>query len=131
MKYLSMLLIMVAMSVCMVGCGDDDDEPISKYNDFYIEADVQGGGLSASELNEAKADMNVILAKITSSLKGIDSDTAIYAFDSFMKDLKNELKGGIVGIEGSLQYTFTLKTTEGATIKKATLRVTKDSCTLG
>lgn len=25
MKYLSMLLMMVAMSVCMVGCGDDDD----------------------------------------------------------------------------------------------------------
>ena len=28
MKYLSMLLMMVALSVCMVGCGsDDDDEP--------------------------------------------------------------------------------------------------------
>ena len=27
MKYLSMLLIMVAMSVCMVSCGDDDDKP--------------------------------------------------------------------------------------------------------
>ncbi|RHL04575.1 hypothetical protein DW036_20900 [Bacteroides sp. AF39-11AC] len=26
MKYLSMLLIMVAMSVCMVSCGDDDDD---------------------------------------------------------------------------------------------------------
>lgn len=28
MKYLSMLLIMVAMSVCMTSCGDDDDEPV-------------------------------------------------------------------------------------------------------
>lgn len=28
MEYLSMLLMMVALSVCMVGCGsDDDDEP--------------------------------------------------------------------------------------------------------
>ena len=26
MKYLSMLLMMVALSVCMVGCGSDDDE---------------------------------------------------------------------------------------------------------
>lgn len=26
MKYLSMLLMIVAMSVCMVGCGDDDDD---------------------------------------------------------------------------------------------------------
>ena len=26
MKYLSMLLMMVALSVCMVGCGSDDDD---------------------------------------------------------------------------------------------------------
>lgn len=26
MKYLSMLLMMVALSVCMVSCGDDDDD---------------------------------------------------------------------------------------------------------
>lgn len=28
MKYLSMLLIMVAMSVCMTSCGDDDDDDV-------------------------------------------------------------------------------------------------------
>lgn len=118
------------MSVSMASCGDDD-EPTSKYNDFYIEADVQGGGLSASELNEAKADMNAIMAKMTNSLKGIDSDTAIYRFDDLMKDLKNQFRGGVSGIEGTLQYIFILKTTEGSTIKKSVLRITKDSCTLG
>lgn len=29
MKYLSMLLMMVALSVCMVGCGSDDDDELS------------------------------------------------------------------------------------------------------
>lgn len=27
MKYLSMMLVVLAMSVCMVSCGSDDDEP--------------------------------------------------------------------------------------------------------
>ena len=37
MKYLSMLLVMVVTSVCMVSCGDDDDIPTDiALSDFLV-----------------------------------------------------------------------------------------------
>ena len=44
MKYLSMMLMMLALSVCVVSCGDDEENiNLVEIVNFYIEYNAQGG----------------------------------------------------------------------------------------
>lgn len=128
MKYLSMLLMMVALSVCMVSCGDDDDPIGDSFQDYYIEADVQGGGLDAAEINELKSELNADLSDVR--WEKMTKEDAVYYFDRSVKNLKQSFAEGMSGINGTLRITLTLKTSNGVVVKKSTLNITKDGCTV-
>ncbi len=72
MKYLSMLLMIVAMSVCMVGCGDDDDK--DQVTDFAGQiAGVYTGRLT--ENNTVIEDAYVVsVTKISSTVVSVAAD---------------------------------------------------------
>ena len=124
-----MMIAMLAVSVSFSSCGsDDDDEPTSEYNDYYIKCEVTGGGFDAAQLNYLESLMNASLAETEWEM--LKKDEAIYYFDTVMKELKSEYAGGMSGVTGTLYLKFILKTTEGATVKTTTLNITKDGCTL-
>lgn len=61
-NFFTMMIAMMAMSVSFSSCsGDDDDDPVSGIHDYYIECNVSGGGLDASELTELKSELNLIM----------------------------------------------------------------------
>ena len=111
---------MLAFQACS---GDDDDDPVSGIHDYYIECNVSGGGLDASELTELKSELNLIMTDF-------DLD-AMDIFDQVVKEFKYEFSEGIVGVEGTLKITLTLKTVEGSSVKSSTLKITNTGCTVG
>lgn len=125
-----MMIAILAMSINFSSCSSDDDDPVSAYNDYYIECDVKGGGLDSSTLNTLKSQLNLELSELTYEMEGIDKDAALYIFDSFVKELKNEFSTGIDGVEGTLKMIFFLKTVEGKQVKTSTLNITNSSCTI-
>ena len=118
--------MIVSFSSCS---GDDDDDPVSGIHDYYIECNVSGGGLDASELTELKSELNLIMTDF--DLDAMDKDQAIYIFDQVVKEFKYEFSEGIVGVEGTLKITLTLKTVEGSSVKSSTLKITNTGCTVG
>lgn len=124
-----MMIAMLAMSINFSSCSSDDD-PVSAYNDYYIECDVKGGGLDSSTLNTLKSQLNLQLSELTYEMEGIDKDAALYIFDSFVKEMKGEFSSGVDGVEGTLKLVFILKTIEGKQIKTSTLNITNSSCTI-
>ena len=129
MKYLSMMLFMVMASVCFSACGDDDDNPVdpNEINNFYIEFDVKGGGLTSAELNSIKSD----LASVDTYLKGCETQEAIYAFKEFVKGVRNIYaeEGGIATLSETLNITMTLKTEDGRTVTSGVVHVTNEGAT--
>lgn len=127
-KFFAMMIAMLAMSINFSSCSDDDDEPSSEIKDFYIECDVKGGGLNASEISALKSALNVELSEL--DMEALTQDEAIYLFDRFIQEVKYVFSEGIESNE-TLTITFYLKTTSGSTVKKAVLKVTKDGCSVG
>ena len=126
-KYFMMMIAMMAMCVSFSSCGSDDDEPIDGIYDFYIECDVTGGGLDSSEISTLKSALNLELSGL--DLEAMEVDEATYVFDKFVKELKYEFSDGL-GIDEVLKITLYLKTTEGKTVKKSTLKITENGCTI-
>ncbi|MBE6288558.1 MAG: hypothetical protein E7099_10350 [Mediterranea massiliensis] len=129
-KFIGMMIAMLAMSVNFSSCSSDDDDPVSAYDDYYIECDAKGGGLDSSTLNTLKSELNISLSELSYELEGLDKDAAIYIFDSFVKSMKSEFSSGISGVEGTLKLIFYLKTVDGKKIKTSTLNVTNTGCTI-
>lgn len=126
-KFLAMMIAMLAMSVSFSSCGDDN-QPETDYYDYYIQCKVSGGGLDSSELNYLESQLNAELSDVEWEM--MKKEDAIYYFDREMKEVRSVFAEGMSGITGTLYIKFILKTTEGDTIKTTTLNVTKDGCTL-
>jgi len=126
-KFLTMMIAMLAMSISFSSCGDEK-EPGTDYYDYYIQCKVSGGGLDSSELNYLESQLNAELSDVEWEM--LKKDDAIYYFDKKMKELRSAFAGGMSGITGTLYIKFILKTTEGDIIKTTTLNVTKDGCSL-
>ena len=126
-KFFAMMIAMLAISINFSSC-DDGEEPITEIKDYYIECDVKGGDLNASELSTLKSELNVILSEV--DLDALTKDEAIYLFDKFIQEMKYAYSDGI-GTNETLSITFYLKTTSGNLVKKTVLKVTKDGCPLG
>ena len=56
----------------------------------------------------------------------MEVDQAIYVSDKFVKELKYEFSDGL-GYDEELKITFYLKTINGKTIKKSTLKITENN----
>ena len=128
MKYLSMMLFMVMASVCFSACGDDD-EPVdpNEINNFYIEFDVTGGGLTSAELNSIESG----LASVDTYLEGCETQEAIYIFKETVKGIRDIYaeEGGIATLSETLNITMTLKTEDGRTVTSGVVHVTNDGAT--
>lgn len=129
-KFLAMMIAMLAMNIGFSSCSNDDDEPLSAYQDYYIECSAKGGGFDAAELKALESELNVSLSSVTDNLEAIDQDTAIYIFDKFVKGLRDEFSSGEEYIEGTLKLTLTLKTVNGKKVKSSTLNITSSGCTI-
>lgn len=130
MKYLSMLLMMVALSVCMVSCGDDEEEEIDQIGNFYVEYEATGGGLTSAQLNSVKSQFS---SEYGAYLNGVEKDEAIYRFKELVKQIRDDCSNGITvggaAISGTLNLRMTLKTEAGKTVKQGTVYITKDGAT--
>ena len=87
MKYLSLLLIMVAMSVCMVSCGDDDDKPANGNSSLVGTWEVSNKVINTRDATlrvEFKSNNKGTMSAIYTD--GTDSDS--YNFEYVKKDLE-------------------------------------------
>lgn len=129
MKYLSMLLMMVALSVCMVSCGSDDEESLDmdEIGNFYIEYEVTGGGLTSATLSAVKSQIESEYGRY---VNGIETKEAIYAFKELVKDVRDDFSNGVTvggaAISGTLKILMVLKTEDGKFVKQGIVYVTKD-----
>ena len=121
MKYLSMVLLMLVTSVRMFSCSDDDDSPVSGINNFYIEFDVSGGGLTAAELNNIKSG----LASIDTNMRGYETEEATYIFRELLKELRDGFAEGLPYLSGTLDIKLTLKSEDGRTVMSGVIHVTQ------
>lgn len=101
MKYLSMILAMLTMSVFMVSCGNDDDDE-SKDDLSNAVAGVYSGKLTVNSTVTADAYI-VTISKISSTIVSIEAD-----FLSSKTNFNVEKESG--------QYSLTSKTVSGITI---------------
>lgn len=125
-KYLMMTIAVMALCVNFSSCKEDEGSPTG-INDFYVECDIAGGGLDSSEISTLKSALNLELSAL--DLEALEVDQAIYVFDKFVKELKYEFSDGL-GYDEELMITFYLKTTDGKTVKKSTLKITENNCTI-
>lgn len=129
MKYLSMLLMMVALSMSMAGCGDDDDAMPAgdEINDFFIEYTVTGGGLNQAQLNSVKTQ---VMSEYGSYFDKMTTNEAIYEFKELVEEIRKDFSRGVTvggaAINGTMDITMVLKTKDGKAIKKGIVHVTKD-----
>lgn len=102
MKYLSMMLIMVAMSVCMTSCGDDDDDdPVTDYAGQV--AGVYTGKLTVN--NTVIEDAYVVtVSKISSTVVSVMAEF----YDKGVENYNVKYSSG--------QYLFTSETSSNITI---------------
>ena len=126
-KFLTMTLAMLMLSVVFPSCSDDDD-PVEVY-DYYIEWNVSGGGLDSSKLDYMESELNLLVSDL--DLYSMDKEDAVYVFDYFLQQLQWQFSAGIAGVEGTLKITLTLMTTEGTSVTTATLNITSTGCTIG
>lgn len=125
LKFFSLMLIMLLGSISLASCGGDDDEPAITYDDFYIACSVSGGGFNSQELSYLESSLNASL--VDTKLQGYEKNRAIYVFDSFVNDMRDEFSDGM-NVSAPLYMTFILKTTGGSTVKSTTLTITRDGC---
>ena len=124
-KYFVMMVVMMTMCVNFSSC--EKDEAVEGLNDYYVEFNVSGGGLDASELSALKALLNYEFSEVV--LEALEKDEAIYIFDRLVKELKYEFSGGME-IDEPLKITLYLKTTDGKLVKKSVLTISDDGCTI-
>lgn len=104
---------------CLVSCGEDEVE-IKGLNDFYVEVEVSGGGLSDAERHELQTDLNSIDFYISKASK----EEAIGYFDEFISEMTYEYYDGLSWVEGTLTLRFILKTTKGVKAKSSSIYIT-------
>ena len=124
-KYFVMMVAMLAMCVNFSSC--DEDPAVSGLNDYYVECNVSGGGLDSSEISALKSALNLQFSELV--LEALEVDEATYVFDRLVKELKYEFSGGLE-VDQPLKITLSLKTTDGKLVKKSTLTITYNGCTI-
>lgn len=129
MKYLSMMLVILAMSVCMTSCGSDDETgpAMDEIGNFYIEYKATGGGLTAAQLSSIRSQIE---SEYGSYMNGVETKEAIYKFKELVKDIRDDFSNGVTvggaAISGTLEIIMNLKTEDGIQVKKGIVRITKD-----
>lgn len=133
MKYLSMLLMMLTMSVCMLSCGDDDDEPAAdEIHDFFWEMNiVDRGNLTASAAKTLEINLNAVCAQLEDELTGITRGDAVYLHDKLVEILRVEFSDKPISASyGTVSFVVSLKMDDGKVVKKNTLIINKDGCSV-
>lgn len=126
-KYLGMLLAMLAMSVCFVSCSSDDDDEggADAIYDYQIEFSMlDKGDLSSSESKEIIASLN----SINTELEALTDSQAKYVFNSFVDELVDSYD---TERWPDFKIKVSLKRQDGREVSNKILVFSEDGCRIG
>lgn len=127
-KYLGMLLAMLALSVSFVSCGSDDDDEggADAIYDYQIEFSMlDKGDMSSSEAKEFIADLN----SVDTDLKGYTDSQAKYVFNDFVEDLADHFDN--YRFDNNFKIKVSLKRQDGREVSSKILVFSWDGCRIG
>lgn len=128
------MLLSIMMTICFfVSCGDDDDPATDEIRDYFWEVKVvDKGHLTASEANSFARILDDTCAELEDYLIGINRSDAIYLHDKLIKAFRvlfsDEMT--IPASWGTITFTVSLKLDDGETVKKNTITISKDNCSV-
>lgn len=127
-------LLLVCLSMSLVSCSDDKDEPKNEIDDWYSECtSVSGGGFSSQECSQLQNLINTdedLEMGPQYVWRNIDRSQAIYYFDKQTKNFCDAFRTGMSGVSGTLTITFALKNSKGSTIKTSRVRITSSGSSM-
>lgn len=128
------MLLSITLTLCfLVSCGDDDEPAADEIHDFFWEVSLEDRGyLSASAANSFETGLNSLCGKYENQLVGINANDAIYLHDKLIEAFRIVYSDNsiIPASYGTIRFTITLKMENGKAIKKNTLTVNKDGCSV-
>lgn len=132
LKFFYLFMMVFSMSVALTSCGDDDEEEfVNTYQDYFVEVQCADGGLDAQQISRLNAELTADMAELVDEgLTGVTQEQAVKLFDAVVYVFADTFEDGFEGVKGTLSISLTLKTTKGTVVRKATLKVTKDDCTV-
>lgn len=126
-KYLGMLLAMLALSVSFVSCSSDDDDEggADAIYDYQIEFSMlDKGDLSSSESKEIIASLN----SINTELEALTDSQAKYVFNSFVDELVDSYD---TERWPDFKIKVSLKRQDGREVSNKILVFSEDGCRIG
>ncbi len=127
-------LFLITLSLTLVLCKDDKDEPANEIDDWYSECiSVSGGGLSSQQCSQLQNTINTdedLEMGPQYVWRNIDRSQAVYYFDRQTKSFCQAFSSGMSGISGTLTITFALKNSKGTTVKTSRVKITSSSSSM-
>jgi len=127
-------LFLITLSLTLVSCKDDKDEPANEIDDWYSECiSVSGGGLSSQQCSQLQNTINTdedLEMGPQYVWRNIDRSQAVYYFDRQTKSFCQAFSSGMSGISGTLTVTFALKNSKGTTVKTSRVKITSSSSSM-
>lgn len=126
-KYLGMLLAMLALSVSFISCSSDDDDEggADAIYDYQIEFSMlDKGDLSSSESKEIIASLN----SINTELEALTDSQAKYVFNSFVDELVDSYD---TERWPDFKIKVSLKRQDGREVSNKILVFSEDGCRIG
>ncbi len=124
LKFLSMLLMMVALSVGFTSCSEDEPNP-ETVQQYYIVYDVTGGGLSAPQQDDIELQLKELFYDY-SYLGPYTFNYAEYDFKQTVKLVESAFFEGLDFVSGTMTIIMSLKDEKEKTVKTGYVYVTKD-----
>lgn len=107
-KFLAMMIAMLAMSVSFSSCGDDEDEPAAstEVDDFVIKYSADGGGLNAVELASVVKHFEGEYGQYVTK---VQTNEVVYEFEKLVREIRDDYSGGVTFGDAAIVGKLTLK----------------------
>ena len=107
-KFIAMMIAMMAMCVNFSSCGGDDDEPASstEVDDFVIKYSAEGGGLDTVELASAVKQFENEYGQYVTK---VQTNEVVYEFEQLVKEIRDDYSSGVTFNGAAIVGTLTLK----------------------
>lgn len=127
------MLLSIMLTTCfLISCGDDDEPAADEIHDFFWEMNiVDRGNLTASAAKTLEINLNAACAQLEDGLTGITRGDAIYLHDKLVEILRVGFSDKpILASYGAVSFIVSLKMDDGKVVKKNTLTINKDGCSV-
>lgn len=106
-KFLTMMIALLAMSVSFSSCNDDGDEPdITTVDDFVVKYSAEGGGLNSVELASVVAFFEDEYGQYVTKMQ---TNEAIYEFEKLVREIRDDFSSGATFNDASIVGTLTIR----------------------